>query len=590
MSEEFKKYVADSGVTFDTLSPEEKRQCRESFDKSLLLRQVPVHRNPDSKLADALRDAILCGSVREEDEVLTAEGVTFPVENKASVIFIREFYDLFYKHFRDVIMEKDTEPGVILHGPPGVGKLLREGVTVVYEKVLANEVFVFPPTGECRVLTGTADAGIVPELNSPNTVHLFDACAGVNARDPYLNHAKLAIFTSPNETSYEQLLRSGVDFLVVPSYSRAELDKRRAYFPDVTDDAYQERIEMFGCGSIRLVLGISQAKAAEMLARAIENTTVRKMLDIIQRKGVDTVKGIISPHVLFTASLAEGADKSDLSSYRRPAVSLNIASSYIMGELIRKSKDEIMQFAERAATVFHNTPGLEATAGMFFENVAPLILAKGGTFRVRKFSDDGKCEEYDKQWPALHHVHCRHITTVSEVFRECTDGNSLYSFLGKMPGFDACRPPNEYFNFAVGDTHTINIEAAVKMCERVSKDDKVHLYFVVPADRFHAGWMASQSFTRASKQSNLKKLMDPDAATRNKNLDKLKVDSTQVNLIANTLVQYALRIPVGSVHSAGVGGEGAGQVRPFSTLTSASRSGGNRMAARVIQRMWKLIV
>eukprot|EP00981_Chlorochromonas_danica_P013604 scaffold6548_cov231-Ochromonas_danica.AAC.1 len=262
-------------------------------------------------------------------------------------------------------------------------KLLREGVTVVYEKVQANKVFVFPPTGECRVLSEKADAKVVPELESPKTVHLFDACARVNAHEPYLYLAKLAIF-SPNETSYKQLLRSGVDFLIVPSYSRAELDKRRAYFPDVTDDAYQKRIEMFGCGSIRLVLGVNQERAAQMLALAINNTTVRNMLDIIQLKSnVD-----IGSHVLFTASLAEGADKSDISSYRRGTVSWNIASSYIMSELIRESKDEAMQFAERAATVFHDTPGLEATAGMFFENVVPLILAKGGTFRVRKLSGD----------------------------------------------------------------------------------------------------------------------------------------------------------------------------------------------------------
>ena len=480
-------------------------------------------------------------------------------------------------------------------------KLLRDGVTVVYEKVLANKVFVFPRTGECRVLTGKANSEVVPELESPTTVHLFDACAGVNAREPFLHPAKVAIFTSPNETSYKQLLRSGVASLTVPSYSRAELDKRRAYFPGVTDDAYQQRIEMFGCGSIRLVLGLGQAKAADMLARAVENTTVRNMLDIVQRKEVDTAKGIIGPHVLFTASLAEGADRSDISSYSRQAVSWNIASSYIMSELIRKSKDEAMQFAERAATVFHDTPGLEATAGLFFENVAPEILAKGGTFRVRKLSDDGKCEEYDQQWPALRHVYCRHITTVPEAFSECTDGNSLYCFLGKMPGFDACRPPSEYFNFAVGGTHTINIEAAVNMCERVSTNDKAHLYFVVPADRFDAGWKATQSFARAGKQSNLKKLTDHKPikrVKRDENLQTLNVDDKQVNLIANNLVQYALRIPAwsgGSVRGVGMGvgvagGEGAGQVRRFSTTTSASKSGGSGMAARVIQRMWKLIV
>eukprot|EP01031_Cornospumella_fuschlensis_P032982 gene32982-39888_t len=46
MSEEFKKYVTDSGVNFDALSQEEKRQWRESFDKSLHLRQVPAFDPP----------------------------------------------------------------------------------------------------------------------------------------------------------------------------------------------------------------------------------------------------------------------------------------------------------------------------------------------------------------------------------------------------------------------------------------------------------------------------------------------------------------------------------------------------------------
>jgi len=81
------------------------------------------HRSEDCKSADAMRDAILSGSVREEEDVLKVEGVSFPVESKASVIFIREFYNLFYQHFRDVIIPKDTEPGVIFHGPPGVGKV-----------------------------------------------------------------------------------------------------------------------------------------------------------------------------------------------------------------------------------------------------------------------------------------------------------------------------------------------------------------------------------------------------------------------------------------------------------------------------------
>lgn len=462
-------------------------------------------------------------------------------------------------------------------------KLLRDGVTVVYEKVLANKVYVFPPTGECREHTGDAHDEVVPELKSPTTVHLFDACAGVNAREPFLHPAKLAIFASSNETSYKQLLRSGVASLTVPSYSRAELDKRRVYFPDVTDDEYEQKIEMFGCGSIRLVLGLDQAKAVDILARAIENTTVRDVLDIVQHKEVDTAKRVIGPHVLFTVSLAEGVDKSNISSYSRLAASWNVASPSIMSELIRKNKDEAMLVAERAATVFQDTPGLEATAGMFFQSVAPLILAKGGTFRVRELSDDGQCEEYDLQWPTLNNVYRRNISTVSEVFNECTDGNTQYCFPEKMAGFDAYRPPNAYFNFTVGADHTIGIEAAVDMCEWVNKNDKgdkVHLYFVVPADRFDAGWTSTQSFVRFGMQSNLKKLVDPESTTRNKSLKKLNVNDEQVSLVAKNLVQYALRIPTWNGAS----------VRRFSTMTSASRSGVNGMTAQVVQRVWKFIV
>lgn len=62
--------------------------------------------------------------MREEDDVLIAEGgVTFPVEKKASTIFVRDFYDLFYTHFRDESIPKETEAGVIFQGSPGIGKV-----------------------------------------------------------------------------------------------------------------------------------------------------------------------------------------------------------------------------------------------------------------------------------------------------------------------------------------------------------------------------------------------------------------------------------------------------------------------------------
>lgn len=61
--------------------------------------------------------------MREKDDALISEDVPFPVASSATVIFVREFYDLFYTHFRDNIMQDATEPGVIFRGPPGVGKV-----------------------------------------------------------------------------------------------------------------------------------------------------------------------------------------------------------------------------------------------------------------------------------------------------------------------------------------------------------------------------------------------------------------------------------------------------------------------------------
>lgn len=87
------------------------------------------------------------------------------------------------------------------------------------------------------------------------------------------------------------------------------------------DNTYQEKLDKFGCGSIRLVLGLGLQKSTEMVEEAIENTSVRNMLGIMQHKEVDTWKGIVGPHALFVTSLAPGADKNDIATYRRKHVS-----------------------------------------------------------------------------------------------------------------------------------------------------------------------------------------------------------------------------------------------------------------------------
>ncbi len=70
-----------------------------------------------------LRDAIVGGTVAEREDVLVVEGVSFPVAEDAKAIFVRDFYELFYIHFRDNVVNAKGVPGIIYHGPPGVGKV-----------------------------------------------------------------------------------------------------------------------------------------------------------------------------------------------------------------------------------------------------------------------------------------------------------------------------------------------------------------------------------------------------------------------------------------------------------------------------------
>ena len=151
-------------------------------------------------------------------------------------------------------------------------QLLLKDYTVVYKQVLTEKVFVIPPKGDCRVFFGTSRSDVVSEFYGPKTAHLFDACAGVNNREPIKNPSKVFIFTSPNFNSYKQLQRFGAIMLTVPSCSLVEMNyRRKSCFPHVTDDdVYKHKLEMCGHdGSIRLVLGLDMNRAKSLLLEAV---------------------------------------------------------------------------------------------------------------------------------------------------------------------------------------------------------------------------------------------------------------------------------------------------------------------------------
>lgn len=471
--------------------------------------------------------------------------------------------------------------------------LVRDGFTVVYEKPFTRKIFVIPPTGDCSEITGEADDELVPELKSANTVHLFDACAGMHAREPFMYVAKVAIFTSPNETSYKQHQRSGSMLFTVPSYTAAELETRRKYFVPIGDHVYQGKLEKFGGSSIRLMLGLNDVVAEAMLERALGTTTFGDVEEILRHVEVAS-KGAFGPHFLFSTSLAPGANPNDINSYTRENMVWNIASSYIMGELVRRRNDEALQFAERAAVVFSTTQGLEQTGGSFSEAIAPYVLAKGGTFRVRRLSGKNM-KEYDQEFPKRLHVSATSITTPTDVHEKCKNSGSIYSLLKKMPGFDAFAPPNQYFNFTNRPSHPIHMKTAIQICERVrGENDKAHWYFVVPSERFDEGWRGAQSFEGLGANRTIAQLLDTtDHKKQQSGLKMLGVTEEQVQLVASKMVQYVIRWDLNDQNVLAVDAMDR-QVRRFSTGTAASQNGvglpGRGFAVSHVLRLLKTII
>ena len=566
----------------------------------------------------ALRDAIMLGFVKETDDCLRGVNVIFPVEENAKDIFLREFYGTFLKYFLESVIPDINCPGMVCRGPPGVGKvlffhtgiesylivffvnqsymamyflfkLLLEGYTVVYEQVLTEKVFVIPPTGDCRVFFGKATSDVVSEFYGPKTAHLFDACAGTNNREPIKNPSKVIIFTSPNFNSYKQIQRLGAIMLTVPSYSLVEMNNRRTSFPHVTEDVYKHKLEMCGHGSIRLVLGLEMKRTEELLLEAVQNTTVRNMLEVVQNRDVDMVNGIRGPSSLFTTTLAKGADKTDIRSYAPHNVAWNISSGYIMNKLVAQCKDEAVLFAGRASDVFQRIPALEPTAGKFFEAVAPRWLAEGGKFKVRKL--DGTGVEVEEEWSKLTVVDAANFTQLSDACVQCVDTNSMYLFMRKMEGIDAFNPPTKFLQCTVSKLHPVSLNSLVIINKHLPTGAKLLLYYVVPANRYDEGWHDEQSFSGPTKQRNAKKLLSMTDAEIEK---IMRVNETNFNAVHSKLEQYVVRL---DLNKPPVTPQKAGylptydSIRTFSTMARDSNAVRGSVAGgmKALQRVLKMI-
>jgi len=146
-----------------------------------------------------------------------------------------------------------------------------------------------------------------------------------------MNKSKVIIFTSPNYDSFKQIQRMGATTLTVPSYSR----------DSSPSSTIRHIIASWRCSAAAL-LGVTLTTAEQLLKEANANTTVRNVLDIVQRKDVKVVSGVKGPYSLFSTSLAKEADKNDINSYLAENVAWNISSDHIMCLLVSIHRDALL--------------------------------------------------------------------------------------------------------------------------------------------------------------------------------------------------------------------------------------------------------
>ena len=377
-------------------------------------------------------------------------------------------------------------------------KALKGGYNVVYEQVQSGSIFMFPQTGKCRVLHGKVNECHIDALGGDKnrTIHLFDNVVGSNCREPFQTSSKVVIFTCPNQTGYQYIRNSGADTVEVPSYTKEELDKRRKYFTDVSDEDYHRNLTIAGGGTIRW----TTFNASNILDHAASCTTLDNVLDILDNRHPRLIKGNDEPYLLFSSYLRKGLNASDIMNYEGGNFIRNISSKYIMQKLFQYRKDCIQQFVTKASSIFQQRAGLEPTAALMFESVASYYIAQGGEFQIRRLDTQesittGIGTVVDK-WDKVTEVDTTDMKNISTVLEKCTDTTKIYNFIGgNIPGIDAWMPPNKIFQYTVNDSHTINLNAVLNICKHLKKlDIKLQLYFAVPPCMYDTDWITSQPF------------------------------------------------------------------------------------------------
>lgn len=398
-------------------------------------------------------------------------------------LFIREVYKVLFPVTMD-FMRRETGGNMIFVGNPGIGKTrfmmytiiraVAEGwksVVVDAPALLGNRVFVIEQHG---VVVRRRDEHEVQD----HSLYLFDA-AGDSVRDRPLSAKHEVIYSSPDVESYKSATKIPNTLIyIIPPFSREEIHslQQLSFFRDRKDvDALYD---IYG-GIPRTVLKLQQAGP-----ESHREEVALKLKDAVEKGSFMGLQN----EMIFDRTKTSHSLIHIYPMDNNPGKPLVRMASPFVAECLVQSLMAYQQQLTRLFLSLSEVPSMAAFRGQIFEAHVKGLLAKGGSFTVRRLELNAAAEVLN--------VPPSPMQLFSDLKREVDQhpGANNMCFWPTVPNFESLDAVLQTataslvswsaLQCTVGKQHSIKARGLAAVLDALGMTTGIfRFYFVVPSDR-----------------------------------------------------------------------------------------------------------
>lgn len=448
----------------------------------------------------------------EEDFVKSVLDIDLAAQFVPNVIsiYVRKAYrDLYRLIYSDTYLHRP----ILILGSPGIGKTvfalyilyraLKDGQTVLFHSGAVTHLqYIFDPTKRVvRVAHGTSSL-LINFVQQPQNLYLYDV--GTHDKANYVSgSARAMVFSSPCQANYANLVKhQSFAIFYMPIWTFEEV-LFGSCMEKLSVDETIHRYSMVG-GIPRLIFN---KEKFERNAHEVDVAVQRSKLQSL--RNVSKLDMGQESHRIFILDVKNDYSDSELK------ISTPHIRKRVYDTIMQKKREETRMF------IFGSKDKNTSLRGDLFEEEAHQMLSKGGTFNVRKLSDN---EEES--------VHFSKMEIESFTLKKVPSNKFLVPDIPNFPSIDSISTAHTpaAFQCTVAPTHPVKV-MGLKLVLKALKDAKIsttgfRLYFVVPDDKY-------ENF---KKQKYINDKGDPHGAVP-RNINAIEQYALCISLDMKTVVQ-----------------------------------------------------